>query len=157
MGYFVESEFEAVIWVPAIAVKTAPTVAELGAGTHLENDTRTINGFTARAASSEVPTLRGGFVSKVTGRQVAEDSSLVFAQHHTFALNTIQALLTDLLDGFIVWSRFTKTPVAGTKVDVFPVRVGGNNEDHTTDNRDAQFAVDFAITDIPAKKVAVAA
>lgn len=157
MGYFVESEYESVYFVPSIAAPTAPTVAELAAGTNITDDARTISGFSARASMVDVETLKGGFVPKISGRKTAEDSAITFAEQHTFALNVIKAVLTEGLVGYVVWSRYAKNPAVGAKLDVFPIRIAGNNRTRNTGNQDAQYVVDFAITASPYIDAALAA
>lgn len=157
MSYFVESEYESVFWVPSIAVPTAPTIAELAAGTNITDDARTIAGFSSRATMVDVETLKGGFVPKISGRKTAQDSAITYAEHHTFALNVIKAVLVEGLVGFVVWSRYAKNPVASAKLDVFPSRIAGNNRTRDTSNKDAQYVVDFALTASPFIDVALAA
>lgn len=149
MGYFIPNQKESWRFVPAIATPASPTAAEITAGTNLTADLRAVNGFTAETQYVNVPTMQGGFESKLGGSQQAADSSLVFAEQDTFAGNTIKAALTSGTSGYVVVSRYTRTIAAATKVDVFPVTVAGNNRNRTADNAPAEFTVGFSITASP--------
>lgn len=157
MAYGIENTLEDWKFVPTIATPTAPTVAELGAGTDITNDITAVTGFDAKAAFKDVLTMQGGVAPKVTGRQTMSDSSITFAEHTTFAANTIKAALAFGTTGYVVISRYTKTPIATSKVDVYPVKVGGNNRLRTADDKEMEFVVDFGVTLAPSIDAVVAA
>jgi hypothetical protein len=157
VAYGVESVLEDWKFLPSISSQAAPTVAELAAGTDITNDIMAVTGFDAKAAFIDVPTMQGGVTAKITGRQTSGDSSLTFAEHTTFAANTIKAALAYGTSGFIVISRYTKTPIATSKVDVYPVKIGGNNRLRTADDAPAQYVVDFGVTAAPSIDGVVAA
>lgn len=162
MGYFIANQQEKWVFCTTVASQSAPTAAEVAAGVILAsatvNDLSVVNGFTAKSAFATVQGMAGGFKPKLAGSQEAEDSSLVFNEQNTYAANTIKAALTQGTTGFMIVSRYTRgTLVATTKVDVFPVTVGGNNRLHTADDSPAQYQVDFSITSQPSLDAAVAA
>lgn len=162
MAYYIPNTKEAWRFVLSIASTTAPTAAEIAAGTDLTPDLRTINGFGTDPQTVNVPTMAGGFSPSLSGAQQAQASSLVMAEHATYATNTVQTALTpgaSGTDGYIVRSRYSKTMPAATKVDVFPVTIppGGLNRGSTVDNAPAEYTVSFSLTAVPSYNATVAA
>lgn len=154
-GYFVPSSVEAWKFCATISNTASPTAAEWTSGTDITNDIATVTGFEAAAQFVETPTMQGGVVTKISGRQTLGDCSITFDEHLVSADNTILALLADGTTGYIVISRYTKTPAAGDKVEVWPVTVAGTNRNHTAANEPAQFTSGFAVTAVPQKNVSL--
>jgi hypothetical protein len=157
--YGIGSDFIEVYFVTTLSSTTSPSAAEINAGERITDDIVAMDGFTTDTNYKEVPTLKGGIASKLAGRQTLADSSITFAEHTTFAANTIMAALDDDTDGYIVTSRYKKGAVAAADiVTVWPVRVGGNNPNNwPVEDEELQFKVSIGITSPPSKNVTVAA
>lgn len=138
----------------------APTVAEIGAAVLLSDAASTnaladIEGFTASASFVDTPLFGASQTPKVPGEVQLADSALIFYRDST--TNPLLATLADGTVGFVIFAGPGANVTTSTKVDVFPVQVGGNNNVHSSANEAARFRVDFAINNIPAKNISVLA
>ncbi len=141
------------VWVPTIAVKTAPTLVELNAGTELtaEIPQDGVNGFSTSSDSVDAGDMASRFVGKVPGLINAEDSSLNFYMSDDG--DDARSLFVRDLVGFVVIAPegFTGT---GLTMDVFPVKVSSATK--TQGGADtAQLQVQFVVTSEPAENVDV--
>jgi hypothetical protein len=157
--YGIGSDFIEIWWVPSLSSTTSPSAAEINAGTRITDDIIAVDGFTTDTNYKEVRTLKGGIGSKLAGRQTIADSALTFAEHTTFATNTIMQALDEGDDGFVVTSRYKKGNVAAADiVTVWPARIGGNNPNNwPVEDEELQFKVSIGITSPPSKNVTAAA
>lgn len=154
-GYFVPSSTEQWKWVPTVSNTASPTTVEYGAGTDITNDIAEVTGFEAAAQFVETPTMQGGVIAKISGRQTLGDCNITFDEHSTYADNTPMTTMTEGTSGYIVISRYTKTPAAAAKVEVWPVTVAGVNRKHTAGNEPAQYVIGFAVNAAPVKNAAL--
>lgn len=142
-----------VIWVATIATYTAPTTAELTAGTELSPwiIPDGMSGFSSTSTFVDDPRLSTRSVPKVPGPVTFEDSSIRFRAGTSAA--DVRALLTRDLTGYIVicWEGI----VASGKCSVFPVTVGSSAEELGDGGSIAAIMVTFAVTNDPAEQIAI--
>ncbi|WP_236241164.1 hypothetical protein [Streptomyces sp. CC228A] len=141
-----------VLWVPSIASKSAPTRAELDAGTALEGETGAMAGWQTTSATVPTPALGSRFTPVVGGEITAADSSLTFWASRDG--DDVRTLLTREATGFIVW--MDEGDVATQTMDVFPVTVTSQAKVRELDTA-AQIMAQFAITSEPAENVTIPA
>lgn len=141
-----------VYFCPAIATITAPSRAELNAGTDLSRQVRAMEGWKVAAAQIETPDLASLFISKIGGRTNAEDSSLTFFGTRTGA--DVRTLLPRGTVGFIVF--LDGGDVAGSRMDVYPVTVISIPKERSMDEAFGIMA-QFSITAAPAEDVLIPA
>lgn len=145
-------EIAKIVYMPAVANKNAPTRAEINAGTELTNEISAINGWAVTSNLINAPDYGSRFTSKTPGRTDAANSTLTFyASQDTV---DVRELLPRDTAGFIgiMWGG----DVPGQKMDNFPVKVSSLAKT-LSDQADADIAVDFAITSVPAEDVAIPA
>lgn len=158
MGRYLQRGNLKVYFVPTIAAgNMAPTVAEITAGTLLSvasgaNALSAIDGFNVKADFIETPHFGARQTPKIPGEIKFDDSSLTFYEDDTS--NPVRTLLAQDVSGYIVIGKLV---TASSKVNVFPVQVSSNTPQYTAGNEAATFKVDFAVTDVPAQQVTVAA
>lgn len=142
----------ACIYMPSCANKSAPTRAEINAGTNLSTQIADLSGFSVTGNVIDTPDLATTFDSKIAGTTSAEDSSLdLYASVDGV---DVRALLPRTTAGFILWAD--GGDVAGRKADVFPVVVTSNSQMRSTSDA-AKRRVSFAITSEPAESVTIPA
>ena len=139
-----------IYWVPTIATYTAPTRAELNAGTDLSGEVAEVSGFSVTSDTTDTPDLSGRFVPVIAGRIKADSSSLSFYASSNSA--DVRTVLPRDTAGYIV--MLWEGDVTGQRMDIFPVKVtvsalDGNMEDPEKVN------VQFAITKVPANNVVI--
>jgi hypothetical protein len=137
-------------YVPTIATYTAPTRAEINAGTDLSDEVAEVSGFTVSSASVDVPDLSSRFTGKIPGRISADDSSLTIYASSTS--NDVRTVLPRDTAGFIIclWEG----DVVGQKMDVFPIKVAACVPQTGTDDP-GRIEVQFTITKVPAQNVVI--
>lgn len=141
-----------VVWVPTIAVKSAPTRAELNAGTALSLEVGEVNGWQVTSEVKETPVLGSLFNAKINGPISADDSSLtLYASQNG---QDVRTLLPRGTNGYVVW--LDEGDTAGQTMDVFPVRVLSQTKVRDMDDA-AKITVQFAVTSEPAENVAIPA
>lgn len=142
-----------VIFCSTVSNKSAPTRAEINAGTDLSGEVADVDGWTVESESIETPDLGTVFTSSIPGSTSADDSSL------TMYLDVggvdARTLLPRNTAGFILW--MDGGDVAGRKVDVYPVRVMSQGKARTTDDDAATMEIGFSITSEPAENVTIPA
>lgn len=136
-----------VLFCPSIANRSAPTFAELDAGTDLARDLADWTGWTVSTNMIDTPDLKTRFTSQLPGRITAEQSSITFYQ------DKLQVDLREILPrdtaGFIV---IADGGLASGVGDVFPVLVSSTPKVRSMEAA-AQLRIDFAITAEPAENV----
>lgn len=139
-------------WVPTIANKTAPTVAEITAGTQLTAQVAEVNGFEFTNNPIDVPDMASAFVSKIPGEDSIDDSSIVFYEDDTS--NPIYTAQTKGNVGHVVIfynGTAGANPAIADKCEVWPAIVASNARRYTADNEAAQYQVTYALTAAPSQ------
>lgn len=144
-------EFTRVWWATSISSITAPTTAELAAGTDITafipKDGLKI-GATNNAVKNDditsafMPEIPGSYGNKVTVTFFRDDSA-----------DTAWTLFkTRNTAGFVVIRRMlavTTAAAAGQKVEVYPTTIGQPMIADTAENERTKFSVDFFVTSTP--------
>ncbi|MFD1656998.1 hypothetical protein ACFSL4_01790 [Streptomyces caeni] len=141
-----------VSWVPTIADKTAPTRAELNAGTELSPETGAVDGWQITSNTEDAPALGTTFNAKVFSTTEVGNSSLTLYTSKTGT--DVRSLLIRGTTGFIVW--MDEGDVAGNLMDVFPVQVMSQAKTREI-NSLGMVQVQFAIPSEPAENVSIPA
>jgi hypothetical protein len=141
-----------VYYCPAIAIKTAPTRAELNAGTNLTNEISGNDGWAPETDFIDAPDLANRFVAQVAGRIKAPGSSLTFYASSNSV--DVRGLLPRDTTGFIVW--LDEGDIAGRKMDVFPITVASAPKQRDIEAV-KQIQIQFSISSAPAENVTVPA
>lgn len=145
-------------FVPTIANKAAPTVAELGAGTDITPDIAELSGFEYSNSPIDTPDFANTFTPKIGGEDTSADSSITFYEHSTAVANAIKTALPKGTAGYVVLSPYTAlAPAAAQKVEVWPVTIIQNSRRWSAGNDAANFVVQFAPSATPNDNATVAA
>ena len=136
-------------FVPTIAAYSAgagsPTRIELNAGTPLSGSLTEMSGFQLSNSPIPTPNLGDTFTFQITGEDVVADSVLTFLDDD--AASTVRTTLAKGTAGFIVLLPYGD--VAAKRLEVWPVKSAGVNDEWSVGNDPARFAVGLAITNIP--------
>jgi len=157
MARFMRKGTTKIFFVPTIASKTAPTAAEVTAGTNLTGQIAEMSGFTFSNSPIQTPDMSTKFVSQIPGEDSTEDSSITFYEDKSS--NPIRTALAKDTNGYIViFSGGTAgaNPAAADKCEVWPVTVSSNARRFSAGNEAAQYEVRFATTAEPADNATVA-
>lgn len=138
----------AVAWCTSIATMSAPTVAEINAGTRLETFiTPTGLNITPTTAASDVSNLGSKAVAERAGR-VKYAVKCVF--HHDGGVDTAWSLFTYRTNGFLVVRRGIDRPVAFAStqnVEVYALECGEPDQVDPSPGANWDFNVDFFLTE----------
>src|SRR5262245_55724782 len=139
-----------VYFVATIATYTAPTRAELNAGTDLSDEIAEMSGFTVTSDQAEVPDMASRFTGKIPGRITADDSSIRF--YASSNSNDVRSVLPRDTAGYVVclWEGDVSTQ----KMDGFPVKVGSAAVQPSIEDP-GSIEVMFTVTRIPAQNVSI--
>jgi hypothetical protein len=141
-------------WVASIASKSAPSRAELNAGTDLSSQIMDAEGWSVESEQIETPDLATRYTSTIPGSITAEDSSLTMYASKNGV--DARALMPRDAIGHIVW--LDGGDITGNKMDVFPVTVSSLSKVRSASGEDADtLVISFAITSEPAESVSVPA
>ncbi|TQS29128.1 hypothetical protein [Microbispora sp. KK1-11] len=142
-----------VLWLPSVANKSAPTRAEINAGTDLSREIADNSGWQTTSNQSDAPDMGSRFTGKVAGRISADDSSLTtYASKN--GIDSRQLMPRDAT-GFVAW--MDGGDVAGQPMDVFPVTVSSVSKPRSVGDEVARIVHQFAITSQPAENVTIPA
>jgi hypothetical protein len=139
-------------WVPTIATKTAPTAAEITAGTPLTPEIAEINGFEFTNNPIDTPDMSSAFVGKINGEDSVDASSIVFyEQDGVNAIKTAQA--KGNVGHVVIFYAGTAgaNPAAADKCEVWPATVASNARKYTAENQAAQYQVTYSLTAAPSE------
>lgn len=142
-------------FVPTVASIGAPTVANIAAGDELTDDMADVSGFGYENQPIDVPDLGDTFTSQIDGPDQAQASSITFYDDSA-GTPTLKTTLAKGATGYIVISPYGGVS-ANDVVEVWPVKVTGNNRVFSADTEGARYMVTFAITGTPDQEAAVAA
>jgi hypothetical protein len=160
MPRFFDRKTSKVVFMPSVASLTAPTRAEINAGTVLaapgSSATESIvdiGGWISRNNPITITDLNSDFDKQEPGTFSADGSSLTFLADLTGRV--IRDALAEGTIGYmgLMWSG----DVAGRKMQVWPVRVAANNDLPSLGNEMHRFEVQFAPFDAPAKNATIPA
>lgn len=152
MGRYTRKGLSKINFVPTVAVLTAPTIAEINAGTVLDTQMSEMSGFQFKNSVIKTPDLSTTFVSQIPGEDEADDSSMTFYDDTT-APNPIRVALVKGAAGFIVLMPYGK--VATKRAEVWPATSTGFNDEWTTANEAAKAMAQFSITATPVQNAVI--
>lgn len=135
-------------WVPTISDPTAPTVAEIGAGTDITGFISSLD-TPLDGNAPDASDLSSAFNKTVAGKFGGNVSSQMYRDDTT---DTAFALFPRGTTGYIVIRRFGGSSVAiamGDDVDVWNLRVITRSDVALDDESVQAFMVDFAALDEP--------
>lgn len=138
-----------VLFCTAIAAPSAPTFAELDAGTELTRDIADLSGWTTSSDFIDVPDMATRYTGKIPGRITSEDSSFTFYTDEDQGAGDVGTLLPRDTEGYIV---IADGGLASGLGDVFHVKVGSNSVVRSLDDA-VKRMVNFAILDEPSEGV----
>lgn len=150
MARFMRKGITKVYFVPTIATPTAPTAAEITAGTSLTGQIAEINGFTFTNSPIDVPDMSSAFVKKIPGEDSVEDSNMSFYEDKTS--NPIRTALAKGTVGYIVIfpaGTAAANPAVADKAEVWGCIIASSSRQYTAGNEAAQYRVVFTLTDPP--------
>lgn len=146
-----------VSWVPSVANIHAPTVAELTAGTSLEQFI-TPPGYKNKADTKPVPTssLASTFDTEAAGRRTFAPNLELMRQTPT---DPVYSLLTYKAAGFLAVRKTLPNTTAwatGQVVQIFPVQCGQRQENDPAPNEVQMYTVPLFMTAEPDDSAVVA-
>ncbi len=142
-----------VYWLTTVASKTAPTNANISAGTHLTPFLPTNGvGIDWTQNNASIDMLDASFTPEVIGTEGAS-ITLTFVRDDT--TDTAWNLFVRGTNGFILVSRFG-TPATGKKVEVYPVQSHRPVPLAPATNEFQQARVSLAVHDTPELNATVA-
>lgn len=139
-------------FVASVATYTAPTRAELNAGTNLTPEIAEAGDWGITSGAVDTPDLATTYTSQIPGKISVDGSTL--NMYSDVAAADVRSLLPRNTAGYIV--KFPGGDVAGRKMTVFPVKVGAIPEP-TSFGNPTTINIQFYVTRIPAENVTVPA
>jgi hypothetical protein len=150
MARFMRKGTTRIYWVPTIVNLTAPTVAEITAGTELTAQMAEVNGFTFANKPIDTPDMGNSFVSKIPGEDTVDTSSFRFYEDKSS--NPIRTVLAKGATGYIVIfpaGTVGANPAIADKAEVWPVTVASNARAYSAGNEAASYNVVLSNTAPP--------
>lgn len=143
-------------YLPAVANKNAPTVAEITAGTNLTPFLPTTGvGADWTQNNTSTPMLDESFTTESVGTESAS-VALTFLRHELDADDDAWNLFVRGTNAFLLISR-KGAPGVGDKVEIYPIQCHRPVPLPPASNEDQQARVSLAVNDTPALNAVVAA
>jgi hypothetical protein len=143
-----------VYFVPTITTLTAPTVAQITAGTRLDQQLAEVTGFEFANQAIDAPDMGSSFVGKVTGEDQVTNSTMTFYEDDT--TNAIRTALPKGTTGYIVFfpaGTAGANPAINDKCETWPVQVASSSRKYSVGNEAAQYVIAFTNTAGPTEGV----
>ena len=135
-------------FLPTVASPTtAPTSAEVTAGTDLTAKIADMSGWLLEASKIDTPDLSSRFVSSIPGEQSVKDSSLTFYGDDAASVDAIKTALAVDTIGYAYFMHSGQA--VGKPADLFPVRVMSVGNEYSVGTDPARYMIGFAITAPP--------
>lgn len=150
MARFMRKGTTKVYFLTTLPAPAAPTTAQITAGTALTDQISEINGFTYANSPIDTPDMGNAFVTKISGEDTVENSSIVFYEDKL--TNPISTALAKGVNGFILifpTGIAGANPAAGDKSESWPVQIASNARQYQAGNEAARYTVSFANTGAP--------
>lgn len=153
MARFMRRGKARVYFLPTVlSATTAPTSAEVAAGTDMTGKIADMSGWLLEASKIDTPDLSSRFVSSVPGEQSVKDSGLTF---YGDDIGTTDAIKTALAVDTIGYVYLCHSGVGvGKPADLFPVRVMSVGNEYSLGTDPARYMIGFAITAPPRVDIA---
>lgn len=130
-----------IVWVPTIADITAPTSAELTAGTDLTAEVAEITGFSTESGTVEVPDYGSRQVGKIAGLVTQADSTIK-TYLSTDATDARSLLTRDLAGNVVI---FPEGLTASGKMSVYAGKITSAAVDEVAPGDPATMTNGFAV------------
>lgn len=134
-----------ILFLPAVADTDAPTTLEITAGEDLTPQIAEIGGFNFSANPITTPDLSTTFDTQIPGPDSTDTSTLTF--YDDDAEDTIRTTLDKGTRGYLLFQPYGGG--SGDRAEVWRVESLGVNDEWSTGNEAARFAVSFAILEPP--------
>lgn len=151
-------------FLSALAGGAGPTLAEITAGVELSAAIAGMQGWETTLNRIQQPVLKYAQDYQVDGPQQFGDAQMTFLDDDgtgsgadITARAAVSTAMVEQATGWVVLSPRKLTPIAGTKVHVFPSKIGARNDAFSLDAELARYVIDWAITGAARKDVAVLA
>lgn len=143
------------IWfLPAVADISAPTVAEVNAGTDLSPFINGITGFQYQNERIDTPVLSSSFNFQIDGPDTVSDSSIQCTDDNG-GTTAARTLLPKGTSGFLMLMPYGRVPTK--RGEVWPAKSTLIADEWSLGNDPARFDIGFAITGIPDQDVSIPA
>ena len=144
-------------YVPTIANKAAPTVAEINAGVDLSSQlTRDGLATPSKGSTIDASDISDAFNSTAAGPYGGDPITAKFHRDAVTGSDTAWSTLPRLTAGYFVVGRFGLTPSAGQRVEVWPITVISREMADTAENETEKFTVTCAVPTPPNDNAVVA-
>lgn len=120
------------------------TTAAVG-GTELTNSVAEMTGFQLQNSPISTPDLQSTFTKTIIGEDTTDTPTITF--YDDDASEVIRDALAKGTAGFVILAPYGTT--AGKRIESWPVRSTGVNDEWTVGNDPARYSVQFAVTDVP--------
>ncbi|MBO0863444.1 MAG: hypothetical protein J2P16_00020 [Mycobacterium sp.] len=160
---YVPEEKEMWWYVPEVDDISAPTVAEINAGTEMTCAIKEVTGFSAKSDSVEGPDLCSRVVSKFPGKITLDDSQITFYKSsvETDVEEIVRALLPRDTSGFVLRfhpkDHLKQVIAADSTCEVWPVTVSSNLVEPPKPGELVTYIVGFTATTEPDQDATLAA
>lgn len=142
-----------ILFAPAVADPANVTRTEMDAAEDLSEAIAAINGFQFSNSPIGTPNLASTFTSQIEGEDTVSDSSLDLYDDQTD--DTIRLALAKGTDGFVLMLPYGD--VESDRMEVWPAKSLGVNDEWSMGNDPARTQVPFAITAPPEQDATIPA
>lgn len=150
---FFRRGYSKIFFLPAVADTSAPTRAEITAGTDLSDAIQSVSGWSEQTTRISLPNLGSAKTFQLNGEITYPDSSLTLYDDKT--TDAIRTTLAADTAGFIV--LFPYGDVATERCEVWPVECDGPDDQFSIGNDAALVEYEFAVTSEPDRDAVVPA
>lgn len=150
---FFQPEISKVFFALAIANPAAITRPEITAATDLTNEIADLSGWNVASSQINTPDLGNRFVSSITGRTQADNSTITFYADLTG--DDVRTVLPRGTKGFLIFAD--GGDVASQPCDIFPIEVASVGKVRSTGDQAFQLTIGFAIKKPPFEDVTLPA
>ena len=144
MARFFRRGVSKILFLPAVA-GASPTRDEMDDAVALSGSIADIAGFMLSNSPIPTPDLDTVFTSQIDGEDTTQDSSLTFNDDNASVV--IRTALAKGTSGFIILLPYGDVPTK--RLEKWPVKVTGVNDQWSVGNDPAKYVVGFAITSTP--------
>ena len=152
MAKFFRRGKSAIYFLPAVA-GASPTRPEITAGTNLSTQITGIDGFQLSNERIDTPVLSSAYTFQIDGPDSASGSSLTFLDDDN--ATTARTTCAKGTVGFLILMPYGDVPTK--RLEKWPIKSTGANDEWSMGNDPARFMIDFAVTDIPSQSGTVPA
>lgn len=153
MAKFFRRGVSRIHFLPTVSNTSAPSRAEINAGTNLTSVVNAISGFQLSNSPIPVPNLQDVFTPQINGEDTVSDSTLTFNDDNVST--TVRSALAKGTAGYILLMPYGDVPTR--RCEVWPVVSTGFNDEWSVDNTPAKAVAGFAVTATPTQNAVVPA